>query len=220
MYFQDISLLYSLTNSKTMVNYCNKLSPSGGYNFLSNWLSKLADKPISFPSGLARAVFDNNQKVGRTYVITGDKKVPASTMTSHLWLILDEKSKHQENEILMPKNWMWNKSDESFSALLESICEVDKSFRESRDTFLKQCIEIVKFQYQNNKIHCVDNILFNIETVPTEKLCMDCGCEYDPTFKTCRNCGNNKFTKETVETSTFEAGKVNVELHPYSSFTD
>ena len=104
MHFQDNVLLYSLTNSKTMVNYCNTFSPSGGYNFPSNWLNKLADKPISFPSRLSRAVSDNNQKVGRTYVITGDNKVPTSTMTSHRWLILDEKSKQQESEILIPKN--------------------------------------------------------------------------------------------------------------------
>ena len=88
MHFQDNLLLYSLTNSKTMVNYCNTFSPSGGYNFLFNSLSKLADKPISFPSGLARAVFGNNQKIGRSYVITGDNKVPTSTMNSQLWLIL------------------------------------------------------------------------------------------------------------------------------------
>ena len=131
-------------------------------------------------------------------------------MTSHLWLILDKTSKHQESEILMPKNWMWDKTDEI--ALLESISKVDKVFRESRDTPLKQCIEIVKLQHQNNKNDCVDNILFNIETVATEKLCMDCGCECDPTFRTCRNCGNNKHTKEAVETSTFEAGRINAEL--------
>ena len=152
MYFQDNLLLYSLTNSKTMVNYCNTFLPSGGYNFLSNWLSKLADKPISFPSGLARAVFDYNQKVGRTYVITGDNKFPGSTMTSHLWLIFDETSKHQESEILKPKNWMWDKTDESFSTLLERICEVDKVFRESRDTFLKQCIELLSFSIKTTKM--------------------------------------------------------------------
>ena len=65
----------------------------------------------------------------------------------------------------MPKNWMWDKTDESFSALLESICKVDKVFRESKDKFLKQCIEIVKLQHQNNRNECVDNILFNIETM-------------------------------------------------------
>ena len=138
--------------------------------------------------------------------------------TSHLWLILDEKSKHQESEILMPKNWIWDKTDESFSALLESICEVDKVFRESKDTFLKQCNEIVKLQHQNNKNDCVDKILFNTEAVATDKLCMDCGCHL--TFRSCGNCGNNKLTKETVETCTFEAGRVNAELHPCSNFTD
>ena len=40
MHFQDNVLLYSLTNSKTMVNYCNTFLPSGGYNFLSNWLNQ------------------------------------------------------------------------------------------------------------------------------------------------------------------------------------
>ena len=62
MHFQDNVLLYTLTNSKTIVSYCNTFLPSGGYNFLSNCLNKLADKPISFPLGLARAVFDNNQR--------------------------------------------------------------------------------------------------------------------------------------------------------------
>ena len=118
IHFQDNLSLYSLTNSKTMVNYCNTFSPRGGYNFLSNWLSNLADKPISFPSGLARVGFNNNQKFGRNYIITGDNKVPTSTITNHLWLILDEKSKYQKSEVLMAKNWMWDKTDERFSALL------------------------------------------------------------------------------------------------------
>ena len=46
-------------------------------------------------------------------------------------------------------------------------------YLQSRDTFLKQCIEIVKLQHQNNKNDCVDNILFNTEAVATEKRCMD-----------------------------------------------
>ena len=79
---------------------------------------------------------------------------------------------------------------------------------------LKQCIEIVKFQHQNNKNDRADNILFNIETAVTEKLFMYYGCECGPIFRTCRN------GKEAVETSTFEAGRVSAELHPYSRFTN
>ena len=37
-----------------------------------------------FSNGLCKSVFDNNQKIGKTYLISGTNKVPSSVITSHL----------------------------------------------------------------------------------------------------------------------------------------
>ena len=185
----------------------NLSTPSGGYSYLSNWLNELANGPISFPPGLARAIFDNNQKVGRTYIITGDNKVPTTTMTSHLWLTLDESSRHQEIEELMPKNWMWKeKSDTILSALLENISDSNIIFCESRDIFLKECIEIVYLQHENSNTDCIDKILDEIKVAASEKLCENCGCECDQSFRICRSCGESNLTRHTIDKNTLKLG--------------
>ena len=80
-----------MTNSKTFCNFLGNRSPGGSY-FSSTWLNEQASEAIKFPPGLVKSIFDNNQKIGRTYAITGDNKVPSVVMTSHLSLVLDEKS--------------------------------------------------------------------------------------------------------------------------------
>ena len=51
--------------------------------------------------------FYNNQKVGKTYIIVGDNKVPTTVMTSHLWITLDKNSTRQKDVIYKPQSWMW-----------------------------------------------------------------------------------------------------------------
>ena len=72
-HFTDNLIQYRLTNSKTCTNYQGSSSLSGSYFTLSTWLNKQARDPLPFPKGLTINVFDNNQKVGKTYIITGKR---------------------------------------------------------------------------------------------------------------------------------------------------
>ena len=82
-------LCYSFTNSKSYANFLGNRAPGGSYTYLISWLKQLANNPLKFPNGLCKSVFDNNQKIGKTYLIPGTNKVPSSVMTSHLWITLD-----------------------------------------------------------------------------------------------------------------------------------
>lgn len=105
-HFTDNLIQYSLTNSKTCTNYQGSSSPSGSYFILSTWLNKQARDPLPFPKGLTINVFDNNQKVGKTYFIIGDNEVPTRVMTSSLWLILNSAEETQQmNAILQEIGW-------------------------------------------------------------------------------------------------------------------
>ena len=49
--FNESLLTYAKTHSKTLVTYNSKISPSGSYTFLENWLTNQTTEPIPFPSG-------------------------------------------------------------------------------------------------------------------------------------------------------------------------
>lgn len=75
-------MLYSFTYSKKVVMLSRKTSPSSSYRTINQFLSDEAAYPVQMPSGSMRVAFDNNQIIGRTYLIKGDNKVQSSVMTS------------------------------------------------------------------------------------------------------------------------------------------
>ena len=70
-HFIENLLCYSYTNCKSFLNFLGDRSPGGAYSFLCNWLQKQSKEPLEFPEGLVKSIFDNSQKVGKTYLISG-----------------------------------------------------------------------------------------------------------------------------------------------------
>ena len=58
--------VYSLTHSKQIAQYNGATGPSGSYRFLQSWIIKQAAKPVPYPKGLAKSVFENEQIIGKT----------------------------------------------------------------------------------------------------------------------------------------------------------
>ena len=81
-HFLENILCYSFTNCKSNLNFQGSRSPGGAYTFTKSWVKELAQDPIVFPQGLVKVVFNNCQKVGKTYAITGTNIVPTNVITS------------------------------------------------------------------------------------------------------------------------------------------
>ena len=93
-------------------------------------------RPKPFPEGLVKVIFDNNQKVGKTYIVTGDDKILTTAMTSSIWLTLEEEDRKQLEISYKPKNWMGKNVENKENALISLMTIPSSKFRESRDKFL------------------------------------------------------------------------------------
>ena len=78
-----------------------------------NWLNRQTNNLIPFPNGLVKAVFDNNQKIRKTYLITGTNIVPSVVMTSHLWICLDKDNLIQSDPAYNGEQRMWKQVNQS-----------------------------------------------------------------------------------------------------------
>ena len=171
-HFLENVLCYSLTNCKTYANFIASRSPGGAYPYLSNWLNNQAREPIKFPDGMVKAVFDNNQKVGKTYLITRTNVVPTSVMTSHLWITFDANSNLQTEKSLKPDSWMWKNRNTAFrEELTKFLTRPSPQFRKSRNAFVETCIRIVHQQHDGSLTDYVDEMVKHKNTVNTEKTC-------------------------------------------------
>ena len=190
-HFLENLLSYSFTNCKSYSNFLGSRCPGGSYTYISSWLSDQTNSPILFPNGVVKAVFDNNQKIGRTHLITGNNIVPTSVMTSHIWLVLDQ-SMLQEDANLSPQRWMWSvtENDTLVKKCINFFTQSSSALRETRDKFLAACIDRVEEQlHKHSNVDDIDIHIQNQTLASMEKICITCGCEADPTFRICRNCG-------------------------------
>ena len=207
-------LCYSLINCKSYINFAASRNPGGAYTYISNWLKQQSKEAQPFPNGLLKAIFDNNQKVGKTYLISETNTVPTSVITSNLWLILDPDSKIQENPDYMPRKWK-TINETIKEGLFKALTEPGKELRITRDLFIGKCIETVMKQYQQGLERDVtDSIIAQQTSVNSEKRCEECGCESDISYRVCRNCGG-KVVKENFHSSILQN---TVRIDPYDSF--
>ena len=217
-HFLENLLNYSLTNSKSCANFFGGRAPGGSYYYLSTWLNEQSNEPIKCPIGLVKAVFDNNQKIGKTYLITGNNVVPSVVMTSNLWISLDQGNIIQDHLSYKPDEWMWNKpQDTHLKNITSSLSEPGEGFRKSRDDFLDYCINVVQQQCKNGSTDFIDKILQKKSKIDSEKICCNCGCEADITYRVCRNCGG------VLDRCNLTKGQSNepcLQYDPYISFSD
>ena len=92
----------------------------------------------------------------------------------------------------------------------------NSALRETRDKVLSVCIEKVKEQVdKQSNIDDIDAIIHRQAAANSEKICVACGCEADPSFRICRNCGG-KLMKPTQETLDIEDASLRIS----ASFSD
>ena len=149
---------------------------------------------------MAKNVFDNNQKVGKTYIIKGDNKVPTTVMTSHLWITLDKNSTKQSHVIYKPQYWMWpNRTSQTTEELLFiKMIQPSQNFRETRDSFITDCISLILKQHNSHPFDDIDKSNESIKEARKEKIYLDCGCEAYVEFKVCRIC-RGKLSRKIFE---------------------
>ena len=163
-HFLENLMSYSLTNCKTFSNFMGSRSPGGTHTYLSSWLSQQANEPIDCPAGIIKAVFDNNQKIGKTYLITGDNIVPSIVMTSNLWITFNPTSTLQNEEQFKNDFWMWTDKEINSDELINVLTEPGAYFRESKDELIGTCIDTVYKQHSKQNGECSDHVDVSIST--------------------------------------------------------
>lgn len=213
-HFLENLLCYSFTNCKSYLSFLGNRSSGGSYSYITQWLKDQSKTPIAYPNGMVKSVFDNSQKVGKTYLISETNVVKTSVITSHLWITLDSASKLQEQQKYQPANWMWEKvSNSTQSNIIDYLTKPQNIFRETRDKFIDSCLSIV---YDEHKKLLTDYIDLQIKEeliANSLKKCVLCGCEADISLRKCRNCGGS-VTKETYAPDLSKS----VQVNPYDTF--
>ena len=88
---------YLLSDNKDLLRLNSSAFPLGSYAFVCNWLNDNAKNQISFLEGTARVVFDNEQAVGKRYVVNLENpNVPINVVTSHAYLQMEKKWYHTD----------------------------------------------------------------------------------------------------------------------------
>ena len=170
-----------------MSNFLGSRSPGSRNTYISTWLSTQANDPLACPSGVVKAVFDNNQKIGKTILITGENTVLTSVMTSNIWINFSDNSAFQKQKHLSPTSWMWNDRKAKSKELVMHLTEPGNNFRKARDAFLNACINEVYNEHKGGKDYTHAK-LESDKHASTEKMCTSCGCENDVSYRICRNC--------------------------------
>ena len=106
-------------------------TPSGSYTYLSSWLNSATSKPIQFPQGLIRVVFDNEKVIGKRYQVKANQQsVPSRVITSNIYLTIDSDNFIQYDNEFKPSNQMFDTVTNSLTSAIEnSLSEYDNIFR-------------------------------------------------------------------------------------------
>ena len=212
-FFIENLLCYSYTNCKSYLNFVGNRSPGGGYTHMCNWLKEQSKEPLTFPDGLAKAVFDNNQKIGKTYLITGTNKVPTSVITSHLWISLDKQNKMQTAKEFTPENWMFKEmSTEDSTNVKKLLTEPSCEFRQTRNHFIEKCLSVFNGKFDNGNFDAIDDQIKRQNDAENLRKCEICGWKSESNIRKCIECCGNMKKTEAFLTNDL------VDIDPYVSF--
>ena len=122
------------------------------------------------------------------------------------------KAPFQKNESLKADKWMWGNEMED---MVNAMKECSKTFRETRDQFLDNCIETVLKQCRVQSADYINKFCQAELEASSENICAVCGCEGDVTFRKCRNCGGN-LVKPFNDSK--NCAKDHIDIFPYKCF--
>ena len=211
--FCENIITYTATHSKKLVNYNAKVSPAGSYWFIENWLTSQAVEPVIFPEGMVRCLFDNEQKVGKTWRINLNGKFPLSVITSSATISLDKDSEIQGKEHLKPKYWrLKDISPENCYQNIESkemLWNDEDYYRSTRNNLIKKRLNVLKQQAEKEG-DIIQKIINQKRDLSKIKICSKCGAENDATYKTCRNCGEFSLNRQNFRYENENQPKSNI----------
>ena len=135
-------------------------------------------------------------------------------MTSHLWITLDENSTKQNDVIYKPQSWMWPYAtiQTTEELLFNKMIQPSQNFRETRDSFVIDCISLILKQHNSHPFDNIDKSNESIKEASKEEICLDCGCEAYVAFKVCRNC-RGKLSRKNIQEFVSQTT-----INPYSNF--
>ena len=193
--FRHNLVAYSLSGSKLLLELNNSSMPCGSYTYLKNWLENNAKNEIPFPDVDVRVVFNNEQVVGKRYMVSLDNpKVPISVITSHAYLELNNQLCWQNKREFAPKNWFIdNLNDEKFAEILDVSNKYCEHFRQSRNRLNTPRLNFLTKEQkisdlENNASDYVDELVAQLFKAKTEKTCSICGGANDYKYRSCTNC--------------------------------
>ena len=158
-HFTEKLMSYIFTNCKSYFSFIRSRSPGGLDLYIQNWLNQQSHTAIPFTDGLAKSVFDNNEKVGKTYVITGDNTIPTIAMTSYLHIIFDSHSEVQNDITLKSEKCMWKNQNDAKEKVKSSLHKPNEQFRKGPDEFIESCITLVYQQHAHGNKDHIDGIV-------------------------------------------------------------
>ena len=134
-------------------------TPSGSYTHLSSWLNNAASKPIEFPQGLIRVIFDNEQVIGKRYrVKVNQHLVPSSIIASNIYLTIASDNFIQYDNEFNPSNWMLNTVTNSLkSSTKNSFNEYNNTFCLTRNDLINAGTNVL-----SKSLDCGDSEFINI----------------------------------------------------------
>ena len=127
-----------LTRCKRVSRIIGSLTPSGGYDHLRKWVKSVTDTPLTVPGEDIKYMVDNSQKIGKTWCLEANSKLPSSVITNHVIIKLASGSKSQYIEELSPRHWFPDLADLEEQQLSKSD---ENIFRAIRLNFIKKRLE-------------------------------------------------------------------------------
>ena len=119
--FRENIVTYKKSNSPMLSTLKATSTLSGSYTYLSSWLNNAASKPIDFPQGLIRVVYDNEQVLGKLCRVKANQQsVPSSVITSNIYLTIESDNFIQYGKEFNPSNWMFDTVTNSLTSGIEN----------------------------------------------------------------------------------------------------
>ena len=200
--FRENIVTYKKSNSPMLSTLKASSSPSDSYTYLSSWLNNAASKPIEFPQGLIRVVFDNGQVIGKRYQVKANQQhVPPSVITS-IYLTIDSDNFIQYGNEFKPSNWMFDTVTSSLtSGIKNSFSEYVNIFRLTRNDLINARTNVLvkNLDRDDNEFFDIADKMVN-ERVFSEKykICSSCNESAPITQRICKVCKNKLVKKKPV----------------------
>ena len=145
MFFSYDFLKLLLFNNALLLALNSRKKPCELHTSFSTCLNNARESEIKFPNGIVRIVFDNEQVIGKRYLVKADEAlVPASCITSSGHLMIDHSRNMQFEDIYKSSDWMFKSVNESLiDSTIDSFENNNDILRVTRNELLNKRINVI-----------------------------------------------------------------------------